>query len=147
MGPEARWEAVGPGWEAARAKAGERAGRAEPEKVAETTLGRIKRQAGWVRIGKGRGERGCQALQHQEKTAQMDETPPLQHPSSKTKRTAKWPRNVLCFKTQVSTFLEEGRGSWKVAEPKRALVAADKKKTYPVCVLPAGVGVCGYVCV
>ena len=45
MGPEARWEAVGPGWEAARAKAGKRAGRAEPEKVAETTLGRIKRQA------------------------------------------------------------------------------------------------------
>ncbi|OWK03513.1 YWHAB, partial [Cervus elaphus hippelaphus] len=26
----------------------------------------------------------------------MDETPPLQHPSSKTKRAAKWPRNVLC---------------------------------------------------
>jgi len=47
----------------------------------------------------------------------------------------------------VSAFLEEGRGSWKVAEPKRALVAADKKKTDPVCVLPAGVGVCGYVCV
>ena len=47
----------------------------------------------------------------------------------------------------MSTFLEEGRCSWKVAEPKRALVAADKKKTYPVCVLPAGVGLCGYVCV
>lgn len=62
MGPEARWEAVGPGWEAARAKAGERAGRAEPEKVAETTLGRIKRKAGWVRIGKGRGEQGTAKL-------------------------------------------------------------------------------------
>lgn len=62
MGPEARWEAVGPGWEAARAKAGKRAGRAEPEKVAETTLGRIKRQAGWVRIGKGRGEQGTAKL-------------------------------------------------------------------------------------
>ena len=52
----------GPGWEAARAKAGERAGRAEPEKVAETTLGRIKRKAGWVRIGKGRGEQGTAKL-------------------------------------------------------------------------------------
>jgi len=47
------------------------------------------------REGKG-GARHCQALQHQEKTAQMDETPPLQHPSSKMKRKVKWPQNVPC---------------------------------------------------
>lgn len=37
MGPEARWKAVGLGWEVARAKAEEKAGRAEPEKVPEIT--------------------------------------------------------------------------------------------------------------
>lgn len=91
MGPKARWQAVGLGWEATRAKAAERAGRAEPEKVSELTWAGLRdRLEG--EIGKGQeGQRHCQALLHREKTAHMDGTPPLQHLSSKRKHRGKWP--------------------------------------------------------
>lgn len=60
--PRPDGEAVGPGWGGSKGQGWKRAGRAEPEKVAETTLGRIKRQAGWVRIGEGKGEQGTAKL-------------------------------------------------------------------------------------